>query len=84
MKNFEITCPCCKATIVVDRLSGRAEALAVAARTRGKGAGSRTTENLLRVSVGLEHREDIAEERIGHLLLCHPEQWTARCAAPEG
>ncbi len=22
MKNFEITCPCCEATIVVDRLSG--------------------------------------------------------------
>lgn len=22
MKNFEITCPCCQATIVVDRLSG--------------------------------------------------------------
>ena len=22
MKNFEITCPCCEATLVVDRLSG--------------------------------------------------------------
>ncbi len=22
MKNFEITCPCCEATIVIDRLSG--------------------------------------------------------------
>jgi sulfate adenylyltransferase subunit 1 (EFTu-like GTPase family) len=22
MKNFEITCPCCQATIVIDRLSG--------------------------------------------------------------
>lgn len=22
MKNFEITCPCCEATIIVDRLSG--------------------------------------------------------------
>ena len=22
MKNFEITCPCCQATIVVDRISG--------------------------------------------------------------
>jgi len=22
MKNFEITCPCCQATVVVDRLSG--------------------------------------------------------------
>lgn len=22
MKNFEITCPCCEATIVVDRISG--------------------------------------------------------------
>ena len=22
MKNFEITCPCCQATLVVDRLSG--------------------------------------------------------------
>jgi cystathionine gamma-synthase len=58
---------------------GRADALAVAARTRlflratslggvesliehrnsSEGAGSRTAENLLRVSVGLEHPEDL-------------------------
>lgn len=61
---------------------GRAEALAVAARTRifvratslggvesliehrnsSEGAGSRTAENLLRVSVGLEHADDLVED----------------------
>ena len=61
---------------------GRAEALAVAAKTRlfvratslggvesliehrnsSEGAGSRTAENLLRVSVGLEHPEDLIED----------------------
>ena len=61
---------------------GRAEALAVAAKTRlftratslggvesliehrnsSEGEGSRTAENLLRVSVGLEHPEDLIED----------------------
>lgn len=61
---------------------GRADALAVAARTRlfvratslggvesliehrnsSEGPGSRTAENLLRVSVGLEHPEDLIED----------------------
>ena len=61
---------------------GRAEALAVTAKTRlfvratslggvesliehrnsSEGAGSRTAQNLLRVSVGLEHHEDLIED----------------------
>ena len=61
---------------------GRAEALAVAAKTRlfvratslggvesliehrnsSEGAGSRTAQNLLRVSVGLEHAQDLIED----------------------
>ena len=40
MKNFEITCPCCQATIIVDRLNGEV-LLHKAKETRGPGGCQR-------------------------------------------
>jgi sulfate adenylyltransferase subunit 1 (EFTu-like GTPase family) len=54
-KNFEITCPCCQATLVVDRLSG--EVLLHKAR-EVKASGS-----LESMVAGLESQKTEAEKR---------------------
>jgi hypothetical protein len=55
-KNFEITCPCCEATIVVDRLSG--EVLLHKEKERRGGSGS-----LESMVAGLETQRSEAEKR---------------------
>lgn len=55
-KNFEITCPCCEATIVVDRLSG--EVLLHKAKERRGPGGS-----LESMVAGLESQKTEAERR---------------------
>ena len=56
MKNFEITCPCCQATLVIDRLSGEV-LLHKAKETRGP-LGS-----LDAMVAGLESQKSEAERR---------------------
>lgn len=56
MKNFEIICPCCEATIVVDRLSG--EVLLHKAKEHRAGGGS--LESMVK---GLETQRSEAEKR---------------------
>jgi hypothetical protein len=55
-KNFEITCPCCEATLVVDRLSG--EVLLHKAKERRGPGGS-----LESMVAGLESQKSEAERR---------------------
>jgi hypothetical protein len=55
-KNFEITCPCCEATLVVDRLSG--EVLLHKAKENRSGAGS-----LESMVAGLETQKSEAARR---------------------
>ncbi len=56
MNNFEITCPCCEATIVVDRLSG--EVLLHKAKEVRAGSGS-----LESMVAGLESQKSEAAKR---------------------
>ncbi|MGZ5446130.1 MAG: 2-nitropropane dioxygenase [Thermoanaerobaculia bacterium] len=56
MKNFEITCPCCEATIVVDRLSGEV-LLHKAKEVRGAGG------SLESMVAGLESQKSEAAKR---------------------
>ena len=56
MKNFEITCPCCQATLVVDRLSGEV-LLHKAKETRGPGG------SLDAMVAGLESQKSEAARR---------------------
>ena len=56
MKNFEITCPCCQATIIVDRLNGEV-LLHKAKETRGPGG------SLDAMVAGLESQKSEAERR---------------------
>jgi len=60
MKNFEITCPCCEATIVVDRLSG--EVLLHKAKV------VRTTGSLESMVAGLETQKSESEKRFDRQL----------------
>jgi hypothetical protein len=60
MKNFEIICPCCEATIVVDRLSG--EVLLHKAKER------RTTGSLESMVAGLETQKSESEKRFDRQL----------------
>jgi hypothetical protein len=61
MKNFEITCPCCEATMVVDRLSG--EVLVHKAKeTRGPGG------SLESMVAGLESQKTEAAKRFDRQL----------------
>jgi hypothetical protein len=74
MKNFEITCPCCEATIVIDRLNGEV-LLHKAKEKRGpggsleamvKGLESEKSEAAKRFDRQLESQKDrarILEER---------------------
>ena len=55
MKNFEITCPCCEATLVVDRLSGEV--------LLHKAKEVRTTGTLESMVAGLESQKSEAEKR---------------------
>jgi len=61
MKNFEITCPCCEATLVVDRLSG--EVLLHKAKER-RGTG----ESLDAMVAGLETQKSEAAKRFDRQL----------------
>jgi hypothetical protein len=56
MKNFEITCPCCQATLVVDRLSGEV-LLHKAKEVRGPGG------SLDAMVAGLESQKSDAARR---------------------
>lgn len=56
MKNFEILCPCCQATLVVDRLSGEV-LLHKAKEVRGPGG------SLDAMVAGLESQKSEAERR---------------------
>ena len=56
MKNFEITCPCCEATLVVDRVSG--EVLLHKAKEVRAGGGS-----LESMVAGLESQKSEAAKR---------------------
>ncbi len=56
MKNFEITCPCCEATLVVDRLSGEV-LLHKAKEVRGPGG------SLESMVAGLESQKTEAAKR---------------------
>lgn len=60
MKNFEITCPCCDATIVVDRLSGEV--------LLHKAKEVRTTGSLESMVAGLESQKTEAEKRFDRQL----------------
>lgn len=60
MKNFEITCPCCEATIVVDRLSG--EVLLHKAKV------VRTAGSLESMVAGLETQKSESEKRFDRQL----------------
>jgi len=55
MKNFEITCPCCEATLVIDRLSG--EVLLHKAKEVRRG------ESLDAMVAGLETQKNEASKR---------------------
>ena len=55
MKNFEITCPCCEATVVVDRLSGEV--------LLHKAKEVRTTGSLESMVAGLESQKSEAAKR---------------------
>ena len=55
MKNFEIECPCCQATIVVDRLSGEV--------LLHKAKEVRTTGSLESMVAGLETQKSEAAKR---------------------
>jgi hypothetical protein len=55
-KNFEITCPCCEATLVIDRLSG--EVLLHKAKEHRSGGGS-----LESMVAGLEAQKSEAARR---------------------
>jgi len=54
-KNFEITCPCCEATIVVDRVSGEV--------LLHKAKEVRTTGSLESMVAGLETQKSEAAKR---------------------
>lgn len=54
-KNFEITCPCCEATIVVDRLGGEV--------LLHKAKEVRTTGSLESMVAGLESQKSEAAKR---------------------
>ena len=54
-KNFEITCPCCEATIVVDRISGEV--------LLHKAKEVRTTGSLESMVAGLETQKSEAAKR---------------------
>lgn len=54
-KNFEITCPCCEATIVVDRVSGEV--------LLHKAKEVRTTGSLESMVAGLESQKSEAAKR---------------------
>ena len=56
MKNFEITCPCCEATLVIDRLTGEV-LLHKAKETRGPGG------SLESMVAGLESQKSEAARR---------------------
>lgn len=56
MKNFEITCPCCQATLVIDRLSGEV-LLHKAKEVRGPGG------SLDAMVAGLESQKSEAARR---------------------
>lgn len=56
MKNFEITCPCCEASLVIDRLSGEV-LLHKAKETRGPGG------SLESMVAGLESQKSEAARR---------------------
>jgi hypothetical protein len=60
MKNFEITCPCCQATLVVDRLSGEV-LLHKAKEVRGTGS-------LESMVAGLETQKSDAAKRFDRQL----------------
>ncbi|HET7436478.1 MAG TPA: 2-nitropropane dioxygenase [Thermoanaerobaculia bacterium] len=60
-KNFEIACPCCEATIVIDRISG--EVLLHKAKERPAGAGS-----LESMVAGLEAQKSEAAKRFDRQL----------------
>ena len=60
MKNFEITCPCCEATIVVDRLSGEV--------LLHKAKEVRTGGSLESMVAGLESQKSEAEKRFDRQL----------------
>jgi len=60
MKNFEITCPCCAATIVVDRLSGEV--------LLHKAKEVRTTGSLESMVAGLESQKSESEKRFDRQL----------------
>lgn len=55
-KNFEITCPCCEATLVIDRVNG--EVLLHKAKENRSGAGS-----LESMVAGLEAQKSEAAKR---------------------
>jgi hypothetical protein len=56
MTNFEITCPCCEATLVIDRLTGEV-LLHKAKEVRGPGG------SLESMVAGLESQKSEAEKR---------------------
>ncbi|HKR67142.1 MAG TPA: 2-nitropropane dioxygenase [Thermoanaerobaculia bacterium] len=63
MKNFEITCPCCEATLVVDRLTGdKAKEIRVAGSLESMVAGLETqkSEASKRFDRQLESQKDRA------------------------
>jgi hypothetical protein len=59
-KNFEITCPCCEATLVVDRLSGEV--------LLHKAKEVRTTGTLESMVAGLESQKSEAAKRFDRQL----------------
>ncbi|MBV8516632.1 MAG: 2-nitropropane dioxygenase [Acidobacteria bacterium] len=61
MKNFEITCPCCEATLVIDRVSGEV-LLHKAKETRGPGG------SLESMVAGLETQKTEAAKRFDRQL----------------
>jgi hypothetical protein len=60
MKNFEITCPCCEATLVVDRLSGEV--------LLHKAKEVRTGGSLESMVAGLESQKSEAAKRFDRQL----------------
>lgn len=60
MKNFEITCPCCAATLVVDRVSGEV--------LLHKAKEVRTGGSLESMVAGLESQKSEAEKRFDRQL----------------
>jgi sulfate adenylyltransferase subunit 1 (EFTu-like GTPase family) len=59
-KNFEITCPCCEATIVIDRVSGEV--------LLHKAKEVRTTGSLESMVAGLESQKSEAAKRFDRQL----------------